>query len=95
MPTRKTEITTAIAEATQLNKEQAAEVLNVVLDEITMALSKEESVAIPGFGSFVLRQRQARTGRSPRTGEPVEIPASTSVGFKPGKALKDAVNPGE
>jgi len=75
-----------------LSREQANDILTVTLDEITLALSREQSVSLPGFGSFTQRHRAARTGRSPKTGESIQIAASNSVGFKPGKALKDAVN---
>ena len=89
---KKPELAAAIAEATDLSKEKGAEVLNVLLDEITNAVSQGESVALIGFGTFSQRTRNARTGRNPQTGKTIEIAASNSVGFKPGKALKDAVN---
>ncbi|BFM04924.1 HU family DNA-binding protein [Halioxenophilus aromaticivorans] len=88
----KTELVDAVAEAADLSKAEAQEAVNAIFDEITNALSRKDSVSLVGFGSFVCRDRAARTGRSPATGEPIEIAASTSVGFKPGKALKDAVN---
>jgi DNA-binding protein HU-alpha len=88
----KTDLIAAVAQAADLSSSQANDVVNTILDEITNALSREETVSLIGFGSFSLRARSARTGRSPATGEPIEIPASTGVGFKPGKALKEAVN---
>ena len=88
----KTELVDAVAEAADLTKTQAQDVVNAIFDEITNALSRKDSVSLEGFGSFTCRDRAARTGRSPATGETIEIAASTSVGFKPGKALKDAVN---
>ena len=59
---------------------------------ITDALQKGDTVALSGFGTFVVKARAARTGRNPRTGEAIEIPASKVPSFKAGKALKDAVN---
>lgn len=89
---RKPELAAAIAEAADIPKDKAGDVLNAILDEITGALSREDSVSLIGFGTFSLRQRSARKGKNPQTGAEMDIPASTSVGFKPGKALKDAVN---
>lgn len=89
---RKPELAAAIAEAADISKDKAGDVLNVILDEITNALSREETVSLIGFGTFSLRQRAARKGKNPQTGAEIDIAASTSVGFKPGKALKDAVN---
>jgi len=85
-------IAAAIAEKADLTKEQANKVLNALLDEITGALNRKDSVTLVGFGTFVQRHRGARTGKNPQTGQPVKIKASNTVAFKPGKALKDAVN---
>jgi DNA-binding protein HU-alpha len=90
---RKPELAAAIAEKADLTKEQANRVLNAVLDEITSALHKKDSVTLVGFGTFLQRHRGARTGKNPQTGEPVKIKASNTVAFKPGKFLKDSVNP--
>lgn len=90
---RKPELAAAIAEKADLTKEQANRVLNAVLDEITNALHKKDSVTLVGFGTFLQRHRGARTGKNPQTGEPVKIKASNTVAFKPGKFLKDSVNP--
>ncbi len=65
--------------------------VNAVFEEITHALQTGEKVTLVGFGSFETRQRQARQGRNPQTGEPITIKASKTVGFKAGKALKDSV----
>ena len=89
---RKPELAAAIAETADLTKEQANRVLNTVLDEITGALSRKENVTLVGFGTFVQRHRGARTGKNPQTGQPVQIKASNTVAFKPGKFLKDSVN---
>ena len=89
---RKPELAAAIAEQADLTKDQAARVLNAILDEISTALGRKDSVTLVGFGTFVQRHRGARTGKTPQTGEPVTIKASNTVAFKPGKALKDSVN---
>ncbi|QJD59667.1 HU family DNA-binding protein [Pseudomonas sp. gcc21] len=89
---RKPDIAAAIADKADLSKEQASRVLNAVLDEITQALSKKETVTLVGFGTFLQRHRGARTGKNPQTGEPVQIKASNTVSFKPGKSLKDSIN---
>ncbi len=88
----KTDLVAAVADIADLPKDKASDVVSCIFDEITNALSREDTVSLIGFGSFSPRQRAARTGRSPKTGETIQIAASTSVGFKPGKALKDAVN---
>ena len=89
---RKPELAAAIADKADLTKDQASRILNVILDEITHALNRKDSVTLVGFGTFVQRHRGARTGKNPQTGQPVTIKASNTVAFKPGKALKDAVN---
>lgn len=89
---RKPELAAAIAEKADLTKEQANRVLNALLDEITGALNRKDSVTLVGFGTFLQRHRGARTGKNPQTGQPVKIKASNTVAFKPGKALRDAVN---
>jgi len=89
---RKPELAAAIAEKADLSKDQANRVLNTVLEEITGALNRKDSVTLVGFGTFVQRHRGARTGKNPQTGQPVTIKASNTVAFKPGKSLKDAVN---
>ena len=89
---RKPELAAAIAEKADISKEKAADVLNVILDEITGAVGKGDSVTLIGFGTFEKRSRAARTGKNPQTGETIQIPASNTVAFKAGKALKDAVN---
>jgi DNA-binding protein HU-alpha len=89
---RKPELAAAIAEQADLTKDQAARVLNTILDEVSAALGRKDSVTLVGFGTFVQRHRGARTGKNPQTGAPVTIKASNTVAFKPGKALKDSVN---
>lgn len=88
---RKPELAAAIAEKADLTKEKANAVLNAILDEITGALGKKDSVTLVGFGTFIGRHRGARTGKNPQTGEPVQIRASNTIAFKPGKLLKDSI----
>jgi DNA-binding protein HU-beta len=82
----------SVAEHTDLPKAKASEVVDAVFSAIEAALKRKEEVRLVGFGSFATAMRKASTGRNPRTGEEIKIEASTSVRFKPGKALKDAVN---
>ena len=92
IPMRKPELVTAVAEKANLTKEKAHEVLTALTDEITDAMSKNDTLTLVGFGTFSQRQRSARIGKNPQTGASLEIPASKTVGFKPGKSLKDAIN---
>ncbi len=89
---RKPELVSAVAEKADLTKEQAGRVLNAILDEITAAMERNDTVSLVGFGSFSQRHRGARVGKNPQTGEPINISASNTVAFKAGKQLKDAVN---
>lgn len=89
---RKPELAAAIAEKTDLTRDQANRVLNAMLEEITSALNRKDSVTLVGFGTFLQRHRGARMGKNPQTGEPVKIRASNTVSFKPGKALREAIN---
>lgn len=88
----KAELIDAVAEASEISKAAATRAVDAVIDEITKALKKDEQVTLVGFGTFTVRSRAARTGRNPQTGEAIQIKASRAPGFKPGKALKDAVN---
>jgi DNA-binding protein HU-alpha len=90
---RKPDLAAAIADKADISTSQANDVLSAILDEITNSLSRQESVSLIGFGTFENRHRNARTGKNPQTGEPLQIAASNTVGFKPGKALKESVNP--
>lgn len=89
---RKPELAAAIADAADLPKEKANDVLSAILEEITNAMNRNDSVNLVGFGTFSVRQRAARKGKNPQTGAAIDIPASSTVGFKPGKALKEAVD---
>ncbi len=88
----KAELIDAVAEAADISKASAANALDAVIDSITNALKNGDTVSLVGFGTFSVKERAARTGRNPRTGEEITIPAAKVPGFKPGKALKDAVN---
>lgn len=88
----KAELIDAVAEGADISKADAARAVDTVVDQITKALTKGDQVTLIGFGTFAVKDRAARTGRNPRTGEAINIPASKVPGFKAGKALKDAVN---
>jgi DNA-binding protein HU-beta len=88
----KTDLIDAIAAAADLPKASAGRALDAIVDSITDALSKGEQVTLVGFGTFAVKHRAAREGRNPQTGQTIQIKASNVPGFKPGKALKDAVN---
>jgi integration host factor alpha subunit len=77
-----------------MNKGEAEKAVNIMLDDIISALKQGERVNISGFGTFAVSMREARTGRNPKTGESIEISASRSAKFKPGKQLKDSLNDG-
>ena len=87
----KTELTEAVASATDLSKAAAARAVDSVIDSITKALRSGDQVTIPGFGTFLVRERAARQGRNPQTGEMMQIKAAKVPSFKAGKGLKDAV----
>ncbi len=88
----KNDLVDAVAERTGLAKSDAARAVEAVLGTVTESLQKGDQVALSGFGTFVVKARAARTGRNPRTGEAIAIPASRVPAFKAGKALKDALN---
>ena len=88
----KNELVDEIADAADISKAAAARALDAALDGITNALKNADPVVLVGFGTFLVRERAARTGRNPRTGESIDIAAAKVPAFKPGKALKDALN---
>ena len=88
----KMDLIAAVAESTELSRAKASEVVDALFGAIEGALKKKDEVRLVGFGTFVTATRAAGTGRNPRTGEEMQIPASTTVRFKAGKGLKDAVN---
>jgi DNA-binding protein HU-beta len=87
----KTDLINSVAEATQLSKKDATKTVDVVFESILDSLKSGDKVQLIGFGNFEVRERSARKGRNPQTGEEIEIPASKVPAFKPGKALKEAV----
>ncbi len=87
----KAELITAVAEKAGLSKKDSELAINAITDVITAALQKGDKVQLTGFGGFEVKSRAARTGRNPKTKEPITIPASKVPTFKAGKALKDAV----
>jgi DNA-binding protein HU-beta len=88
----KAELIDVVADNADLSKAAAGRALDSVIAAITKALKKGDTVTLVGFGTFSVRKRSARVGRNPRTGEAIKIKASKAPGFKPGKALKDAIN---
>ncbi len=87
----KTELIAIVAEKNELTKKDAERAVNTALETIAAELAAGNRVQLAGFGIFETKTRAARTGRNPKTKEVIEIAASTSVGFKPSKTLKDAV----
>lgn len=90
----KADLVDRVAAAVQLSKTQTDAVLTQCLQAIMDSLQAGEAVDLRGFGRFQLRHRQPRTGRNPRTGEPVQIPAKAVPTFTAGKAFQDRVQPG-
>ena len=89
---KKTELIDAMADAADISRAAAGRALDGMIEAITKAMKEGEPISIVGFGSFVVRERAARTGRNPKTGDAIEIAASRTPAFKAGKALKDAVH---
>jgi DNA-binding protein HU-beta len=85
------ELIELIAEKAELTKAAAAKSLDALLDGVSSSLQKGDPVVIVNFGTFVVKQRAAREGRNPQTGQKINIRAAKIVGFKAGKALKEAV----
>ncbi|UFJ42793.1 HU family DNA-binding protein [Brevibacillus humidisoli] len=87
----KTELIAKVAETTELTKKDATKAVDAVLDAIADALKAGDKVQLIGFGNFEVRERAARKGRNPQTGEEIEIASSKVPAFKPGKALRDVI----
>ncbi len=87
----KTELIEAVASSAGLTKDEAGKAVNAVFETITNTLKTGDQVSIVGFGSFSVKDRAARQGRNPQTGETIQIKASKLPAFKAGKALKDAI----
>ena len=88
----KAELIDSIAESADISKASASRALDAMIGSVTTALQGGDQVSLVGFGTFHVKERSARTGRNPQTGQPIEIKAAKVPGFKPGKVLKDAVN---
>jgi DNA-binding protein HU-beta len=88
----KTELIDRIADAADISKASAGRALDAAIEAITDSLKQADPVSLVGFGTFTVRDRAARTGRNPQTGAPIHIAAAKVPAFKPGKALKDALN---
>lgn len=88
----KADLVSAMAEKSGLTKKDAEKALNAFIDSVTEALSKKDKVQLVGFGTFEVRERSARKGRNPQTGEEIDIPAANIPVFKAGKALRDGIN---
>jgi DNA-binding protein HU-beta len=87
----KTELVKVVAEQAELTQKDAAKAVDALIEIISETLSQEEKIQLIGFGTFEVRERAARKGRNPQTGEEIEIAASKVPAFKAGKALKEAV----
>ncbi len=87
----KSELIEAIAESADLTKSDAGRALDAVIESITQALKKGDTVSLVGFGSFSVKERAERQGRNPQTGDIITIKAAKIPAFKPGKALRDSV----
>ena len=88
----KKELVAAVAERSELTHAAAERVLDAFTEAVSEALSKGEEVSVVGFGSFTVKERAARSGRNPRTGEAIAIPAGRAPVFRPGKGLREAVS---
>jgi DNA-binding protein HU-beta len=88
----KNEFIDKVADTAAISKSEAAKAVDAVFDAIASALKAGDEVRLVGFGTFSAAKRKAREGRNPRTGETIQIPASTQPKFSPGKGLKDALN---
>ncbi|MEH7521143.1 HU family DNA-binding protein, partial [Priestia megaterium] len=84
----KTELVDTVATQAELSKQDAKKAVEALFETISNTLAKEEKIQLIGFGTFEVRERAARTGRNPQTGEEMTIPASKVPAFKPGKELK-------
>jgi DNA-binding protein HU-beta len=87
----KSELIEALAEATDTTKSSAGRSIEALVDIITAMAKEGDSLALPGFGTFSVKERAARAGRNPQTGEAIQIKASRALSFKQGKAVKDAL----
>ena len=87
----KKDLVVSVSEKSGLTQKQSEKAINALTETISEVLAKHETAQLVGFGTFETRKREARTGRNPQTGKPIEISAATVPAFKPGKLLRDAV----
>lgn len=85
----KQELVDAVAEKAEVSKAAAKEIIDATFEEIVKSIKKDKRFAMPGFGTFTVRERKAKTGRNPKTGESIKIKASKTIGFKPAPTVKD------
>jgi DNA-binding protein HU-beta len=88
---KKAELIDAVATKSELTKQDSKTAVDALFETISNTLANEEKIQLIGFGTFEVRERAARTGRNPQTGEEMMIPASKVPAFKPGKELKEAL----
>ena len=88
----KAELVEDVARAAELTKKDAERLVEIVFESIIETLNRGEKIELRGFGSFRVRERGARRGRNPKTGDPVDIPAKRVPYFKPGKEMKELIN---
>lgn len=91
----KADLVEQVASEAEMTKKDAEQLVEIIFDSIIGALNKGEKIELRGFGSFRVRQRDARKGRNPKTGTAVDIPAKRVAYFKPGKELKEVINKGK
>ncbi|MEZ5344444.1 MAG: HU family DNA-binding protein [Pyrinomonadaceae bacterium] len=88
----KADLVEIVARESEMTKKDVEQLVEIIFDSIVGTLNRGEKIELRGFGSFRVRERSARKGRNPKTGEPVEIPAKRVAYFKPGKDLKEIIN---
>ncbi len=88
----KADLVEQVSKEAEMTKKDAEQLVEIVFDSIVGSLNKGEKIELRGFGSFRVRERNARKGRNPKTGEAVSIPAKRVAYFKPGKDLKELIN---
>ncbi|MDQ3130797.1 MAG: integration host factor subunit beta [Acidobacteriota bacterium] len=91
----KADLVERVAKEADMTKKDAEQLVEIIFDSIIASLNKGEKIELRGFGSFRVRQRNARKGRNPKTGDSVDIPAKRVAYFKPGKELKEVINEGK
>ncbi|MCX7049618.1 MAG: HU family DNA-binding protein [Candidatus Sumerlaeota bacterium] len=88
----KSEVTAKLSERTGLSQKEAAQAMDMFLDVIRQGLTSDGKVSLVGFGTFFTKNRRARAGRNPRTGQMINVPPKRVIAFKPGRAFRDTVD---